>query len=86
MWFCTYGVKDVFELSYSHDQELTLDCLVEIQKHSTLGEADEPESELKEKMRMLSKLTCLDLFKLASRCLSTLIQANIDKQQMDKEL
>lgn len=35
---------------------------------------------------MLSKLTRLHLFKLACRCLSTLIHANIDKQQMDKKL
>lgn len=35
---------------------------------------------------MLSKLTGLDLLKLASRCLSTLNQVNIDKQQMDKEI
>jgi hypothetical protein len=73
-------------LSNSHDQELTLDGLVEIPKQNTLEEADEPESELKEKTRMFSKLTGLDLFKLASRCLSALIHANIDKQQMDKEL
>jgi hypothetical protein len=35
---------------------------------------------------MLSKLTGLDFLKVASRCLSTLIPANIDRQQMDKEL
>jgi hypothetical protein len=86
LWLCTYGAEDVFEVLNSHDQELTLCGLVEIQNQSTLEEADEPESELKEKGRMLSKLTGLDLFKLAFRCLNTLIQANIDKQQMDKEL
>jgi hypothetical protein len=86
LWFCAYGAEDVFELSNSHDQELTLDGHLEIQKQSTLEEADESESEHIEKTRMLLKLTGLDLFKLACRCLSTLIQANIDKQQMDKEL
>jgi hypothetical protein len=73
-------------VSNSHDQELTLDGHVEIQKKNTLEEADESESELKEKTRMLSKLTGLDLFKLASHCLSILNQVNIDKQQMDKEV
>jgi hypothetical protein len=41
-------------LSNFHVQELTLNGLVEIQKRSTLEEADEPESELKEKTRMLA--------------------------------
>jgi hypothetical protein len=86
LWFCTYGAEYVLELSNSHVQELTLDGLVEIQKQSTVEEADEAETELKEKKRMLSKLTGLDLFKLASRCLSILIQVNIDKKQMDMEL
>jgi hypothetical protein len=63
-----------------------LDGHVEVHKQRTLEEDDEPESELKEKTRVLSKLTGLDLFKLASSCLSTLIQAKIDKQQIDKEL
>ena len=80
MQIITQDVEDVFGLLDS------LDHLVEIQKQSTLEEADGPESELKGKTRMLSKLTGLHLFKLACRCLSTLIQANIDKQQMDKEL
>jgi hypothetical protein len=87
LWFCTYSAEDVFELLNSHDQEFMLDSLVEIQKQSMLEEAYEPESEPKERTRMLFKLTGLDLFKLASRCLlSLLIQANNDEQQMDKSL
>jgi len=35
---------------------------------------------------MLSKLTGLDVFKVASLCLSAFNQVNIDKKQMDKEL
>lgn len=43
-------------------------------------------SELKEKTAILSKLTGLDLFNLASWCLRTLNQVNTDKQQMDRKL
>lgn len=61
MRFCKYGVEDVFELLNAHDQELTLDGLVQIQKQSTLEEADEPEPdpelESKERTMMVSKLT-----------------------------
>jgi hypothetical protein len=47
LWFCAYGAEDVFELSNSHDQELTLDGLVEIQTQSTLEEVDESDLSLK---------------------------------------
>jgi hypothetical protein len=38
-----YDAEYVLELPNSHEQELTLENFVEIQKQSTLEEAEEPE-------------------------------------------
>jgi hypothetical protein len=45
----TYNAEEVFELQNSHDQELTLDDLVEIRKQSAFEEAEETEPEYKER-------------------------------------
>ena len=38
-----YDAEDVREMLNSHDQELTLDYLVELRKQSPLEETEEPE-------------------------------------------
>jgi hypothetical protein len=38
-----YDAEDVREILNSHDQELTLDYLVELRKQSAFEEAEEPE-------------------------------------------
>jgi hypothetical protein len=50
-----YNAENVFELLYSHYQELTLNGPIEIQKQRALEEAEEPEP--KEGTMMASKLT-----------------------------
>jgi len=63
----TYNDEDVFVLLNSHYQELTLGDLDEIWKQSTPEEAEEPESEPKEGVVIITKLTeGLDTVKLAS--------------------
>ena len=54
---CRYVTEDAFELlNYLH-QDLTLHHLVEIQRQSTLREAEEHENEPEEKLATVSKLT-----------------------------
>jgi hypothetical protein len=50
-----YDSEDFFELLNSHDQEKTLDNLVEIWKQNS-HEAEEPEARHKERTMMVSKL------------------------------
>jgi len=45
----TYVAEDEFELQEYHDQDLTLNHLVEIRKQSTLEEAEEPEPQPRER-------------------------------------
>jgi len=47
----------VFELQKCHDQDLTLNHLVEIRKQSTLEEAEEPESQPRERNMSITVLT-----------------------------
>jgi hypothetical protein len=42
-----YNVENVFKLLKSHDQELTLNYLVEILRRSTVEEGDKPELKLR---------------------------------------
>ena len=51
-----YDAEDVFELLNSHDQELTLEHLVEIPNQSACEEAEEPEHEHKETIMTVLKL------------------------------
>jgi len=53
----TYDAEDVLELPNSHEQELTLENLVEIQKQNTLEEAEEPEPGPEDRTVTVSKLT-----------------------------
>ena len=47
-----YDAEDILELLKSHDQQLTIDDLVEIQQQSVLEEAEEAEPEPKERTVM----------------------------------
>jgi len=49
----TYDAEDVFELLNSHDRESKLDNLVEIHKQSDREEAEKPESNPKEKTKIV---------------------------------
>jgi len=53
----THGVEDDFELLNDHHQEYILDHLVEIRKLSALGENEDLEHELKERIMTVWKLT-----------------------------
>jgi hypothetical protein len=53
----TYDAEDVLELPSSHERELTLENLVEIQKQNTLEEDDEPEPEPGDRAVTVSELT-----------------------------
>jgi hypothetical protein len=52
-----YNAENIFHLLNSHNQELTLEDLVEIRKQSTLEEAVEPKPETKEQTMTVLKLT-----------------------------
>jgi hypothetical protein len=62
------------ELPYSHEQELTLENLVEIQKQNTLEKSEEPEPGPEGRAATVSKLRVLDLWTLASGCLRASIR------------
>lgn len=83
-----YNAEGVFELLNYHNQDLTLDHLVEIKKQSAPEEVEEgqkPESEPKERaMTVLCCLRGLDTLMLALRCLSKPIQISTVQQQLDK--
>jgi hypothetical protein len=85
-----YDAEGVLELLNYHNQDLTLDHLVEIKKQCALEEVEEgqkPESEPKERaMTVLCCLRGLDTLMLALRCLSKLIQISTVQQQLDKNL
>jgi hypothetical protein len=53
-----YEAEDIFDFLKYNDQELTVDCVVEIRKQRALEEAAEPkEPEPKERTMMVSKMT-----------------------------
>jgi hypothetical protein len=52
-----YNAEDFFKFLNSHDQEIRLDHLFEIQMQSALEEAQKPESEPNERTITVSKLT-----------------------------
>jgi hypothetical protein len=79
--FPTYDAEDIFELQNRHDQALSLDHLLGIQKQSAFEESEEPEPKYKERAMTVSNLTGNN----ESRCLRKLNRTS-SEQQLGNEL